>query len=267
MHFLPPVLQFVIQFLRMFYKLNKSETFTPGFICVLHTFGRSLQWNPHIHVLLSEGGVGNNTVWRPVKHFNYTLLRNSFRTTLLNQLEHRIGKSFKKTKAYIYKNCPNGFYVYAKPSLCNNKEVIKYIGRYLGRPVIATSRIINYDGEFVSFKYNRHEDNKLIIEKLHAIEFIKKLIIHIPEKHFKMIRYYGVYAKRHRNSDKLFMAISKQQKDFLKRNSNWRVSLLLSFGYDPLWCDCGHAMSVLEICHKGTPLIEKYRKLYERGGP
>jgi hypothetical protein len=40
--------------LRMFYQMNKSENFTPGFICVLHTFGRSLQWNPHIHVLLSE---------------------------------------------------------------------------------------------------------------------------------------------------------------------------------------------------------------------
>ena len=43
----------------MFKKLNKLESFTPGFICVLHTFGRSLQWNPHIHVLLSEGGSGN----------------------------------------------------------------------------------------------------------------------------------------------------------------------------------------------------------------
>jgi hypothetical protein len=70
--------------LRMFYKMNKAENFTPGFICVLHTFGRSLQWNPHIHVLISEGGVGNKTVWRPIKHFNYYLLRNSFRTALLN---------------------------------------------------------------------------------------------------------------------------------------------------------------------------------------
>ena len=66
----------------MFHKLNKSESFTPGFICVLHTFGRSLQWNPHIHVLLSEGASGNFTVWRPVKHFNYSFLRNSFRMLL-----------------------------------------------------------------------------------------------------------------------------------------------------------------------------------------
>ena len=41
---------------RMFFKLNKSKNFTPGFIMVLHTFGRDLKWNPHIHCLLSEGG-------------------------------------------------------------------------------------------------------------------------------------------------------------------------------------------------------------------
>gem|GEM_PF-2441649 len=120
--------------MRMFHKMNKSENFTPGFICVLHTFGRDLKWNPHIHVLLSEGGSGNRTLWRHVKHFNYTLLRNSFRTVLLNLMEKHIGASFKKTKAYIYKHCPDGFYIHAKPSIAKSKDVIKYIGRYLGRP-------------------------------------------------------------------------------------------------------------------------------------
>ena len=60
---------------RMFHKENKSELFTPGFICVLHTFGRDLKWNPHIHCLVSEGGVGNSLRWRHKKHFNYKLLR------------------------------------------------------------------------------------------------------------------------------------------------------------------------------------------------
>lgn len=55
---------------RMFHKDNKTELFTPGFICVLHTFGRDLKWNPHIHCLISEGGVGNSLHWRHKKHFN-----------------------------------------------------------------------------------------------------------------------------------------------------------------------------------------------------
>ncbi len=46
---------------RMFFKQNKSMNFTPGFIMVLHTFGRDLKWNPHIHCLISEGGYSDNS--------------------------------------------------------------------------------------------------------------------------------------------------------------------------------------------------------------
>ena len=60
--------------LRMFSKMNKTENFTPGLICILHTFGRDLKWNPHIHALISEGGAGNITPWRPVKQQQMFLL-------------------------------------------------------------------------------------------------------------------------------------------------------------------------------------------------
>lgn len=50
--------------LRLFHKDNKSFLFTSGFICVLHTFGRDLKWNPHIHCLVTEGSFGNNLFWR-----------------------------------------------------------------------------------------------------------------------------------------------------------------------------------------------------------
>ena len=70
----------------------------------------------------------------------------------------------KKIKSQCYTNHKEGFYVYAKPNKCDPETVIKYIGRYLGRPVIATSRIDSYDedSETVTFHYNRHEDDKYI---------------------------------------------------------------------------------------------------------
>lgn len=71
-------------------------------------------------------------------------------------MEFRIGSSFKKVKALCYKEHKDGFYVYAKPNHCDPKAVANYIGRYLGRPMIATSRIDKYDGDFVTFHYNRH---------------------------------------------------------------------------------------------------------------
>ena len=257
-------------FLRLFHNMNKSESFPPGFICVLHTFGRDLKWNPHIHCLISEGGLGNSGKWRKVSHFNYTFLRNAFRTVLLKLMLISLGPSFKPVVSNCYREHKDGFYVYAKPNKCNPKDVIKYIGRYLGRPVIATSRIDHYDGEFVTFHYNRHEDDKLVCETIPAVDFIRRVISHIPNKHFKMVRYYGLYARTKEKTKHFNLAISPHRKKFILSISKWRLSVGLTFGYDPLKCpDCGNLMTFLEIYHnhKKVPLenlfckaIEKYRQ-------
>ena len=252
---------------RMFYKMNKSKNFTPGFIMVLHTYGRDLKWNPHIHCLISEGGYSDDGVWRNVKHFDYTFLRNAFRTALLNEMESKIGSSFKKVKAKCYREHQQGFYVYAKPNLCDPRIVVKYIGRYLGRPVIATSRIDKYDGEMVTFHYNRHEDEQYIEETIPAMEFIQRLIRHIPEKHFKMIRYGGIYARHREIDSKLYRAISKSKHHIYHSFNQWRTAILSSFGYDPLVCpDCQHRMEFLELYfnHQRVSLEEMYEKVMSK---
>ena len=166
-------------------------------------------------------------------------------------------------KASIYRNHKNGFYVHAKPNKCNPSSVIKYIGRYLGRPVIATSRIDHYDGETVTFHYNRHEDEKLVTERIPVLDFIARLIQHIPETQFKMIRYYGLYA-RHRESDKkLIPAIPKEKHKIILSFNRWRDCILSSFGYDPLKCPrCGTTMLFQELYskHHRVPLDELYEK-------
>lgn len=249
---------------KMFHQINKSMNYTPGFILVLHTFGRDLKWNPHIHCLISEGGIADNGMWRNVKYFDYKYLRKAFRTVLLNELEKRIkSPSFKRVKSACYKEHKEGFYVFAKPQKCDPKSVIKYIGRYLGRPVIATSRIDKYDGENVTFHYNRHEDDKYIEETIPVMDFIQRLIRHIPEKHFKMIRYYGVYT-RHKETDKNHRkAISSQLRNYYMSRNNWRTNIFLSFGFDPLCCPrCSHKMEFLELRfnHRHVSLEEMYEK-------
>ena len=252
---------------RMFFKMNKSKIFTPGFIMVLHTFGRDLKWNPHIHCLISEGGYSDDGFWRNVKHFDYTFLRNAFRTALLNEMESKIGSSFKKVKAKCYREHQQGFYVYAKPNLCDPRIVVKYIGRYLGRPVIATSRIDKYDGEMVTFHYNRHEDEQYIEETIPAMEFIQRLIRHIPEKHFKMIRYGWIYARHREIDSKLYRAISKSKHHIYRSFNQWRTAILSSFGYDPLVCpDCQHRLEFLELYfnHQRVSLEEMYEKVMSK---
>lgn len=81
----------------MFHKQNKSELFTPGFILILHTFGRDLKWNPHIHALISEGGAGNHTVWRPCTHFDF----------IKKLIVHIPEKHFKMLRYYIMESMQN----------------------------------------------------------------------------------------------------------------------------------------------------------------
>jgi hypothetical protein len=140
---------------------------------------------------------------------------------------------------------------------------MKYVGRYLGRPAIGNSRIDEYDGEYVTFHYHRHEDKGLVIERVPALEFIERLIQHIPEKHFKMIRYYGIYG-RNRDFDKhIYRAVSKEKHKILRSFNRWRDSILFTFGYDPLECTkCGSKMIFDELYFKNTPV--SLHELYEK---
>ena len=90
-------------------------------------------------------------------------------------------KSIKKEKrkfsnlvSKLYAVYQNGFYVYGDRKVKNEKAAIRYVGRYTGRPAIADSRIVSYDGKNVTFYYDDHKTKKRIEETLSAIDFIKK---------------------------------------------------------------------------------------------
>ena len=88
-------------------------------------------------------------------------------------------------------------------------------------------------------------------ECIPALDFIKRLIIHIPEKYFNILRYYGIYAKHHKQEKNLRKCLSPEKRKFLSQHLDWRNSILLTIGYDPLGCQkCGSSMLVLEVYHK-----------------
>lgn len=250
--------------LSWFYELNKSQNFTPGIMCTLHTFGRDLKWNPHIHMLCTEGGAGNTEVFRIVKHINFKALRFRWQKLLLDYLQNNLPEKelieFKLLKNQIYKEYNNGFYVYAKPdNISSINQTINYVVRYTGRPAMAQSRIIDYDGTYVTYYYERHEDGKRIEEKVHAYEFIKQLILHIPNKNFKVVRYYGIYAKTHKQADKIFKLLNKSQIEIRNQLRKWNLSIELSFGYDPTICNCGGNLIFFELKIKDPELLKSPR--------
>jgi hypothetical protein len=243
---------------------NKKEEYTPGIVSVIHTFGRDLKWNPHVHVLVTEGAVGNKTEWKNINYFSYPMLRKRWQKMLLDEIEKEIGKrEGKRLKDEMYKKYPHGFYVYGKGEIKSAKGAARYVGRYTGRPAISESRIIDYDGEYVTFCYERHEDGKRIKEKIHAFEFIKRLIIHIPEKRFNMVRYYGIYARNNKHKKRLptFKMLDEKVLEQLRKLRTWKCRILKAFGVDPLECTkCKGKMVMNDIYYKEYgSMLERYR--------
>lgn len=223
----------------------KFENYTPGFISILHTYGRDLKWNPHIHIILTEGAMGKFTIFKKFEFISYNALRKRFQKILLVLLEKRFGKKqFKTLKNFIYKKSNKGFYVYAgKKNSSSTKDMVEYAIRYAGKPAMAESRIIDYDGEFVTFWYQRHEDNKFVTERIHVYDFFKRLIIHIPEQNFKTVRYYGIYSKKQKFHDKMIMLIKPHTHRLRNILCTWRMMLLKDFDIDPISCPkCGNQM-------------------------
>lgn len=142
-------------------KEYKSKTkWTTVFFAFLHTFGRDLKWNPHIHVLIAELKISGDKIskWN---YFDYNALSKRFQKILLDLLSKRLDKNIfsNELKKELFLNHKNGFYVYAEPKKFNSlKDGVEYVTRYCGRPAISENRIINYDGENVTFCYNAHED-------------------------------------------------------------------------------------------------------------
>jgi len=241
-----------------FDKMNgKKHTFKPGFILTLHTFGRALNWNPHIHCLLTEGGMNEEHTYKPISYINYEVLRKSFMKCLLSKMKEFYANQpdelwkLKQRINQIYRENTDGFYVHA-PTM-NQKSgkdaVTAYIIRYAGRPVMAQSRILslNHSNRMITYYYEDHKTEERIEVTEHVFEFMKKLIVHIPESQFKMIRYYGLYATCHTLHKPNVKAMLHRTLTMIRQHLSYRHSLISTFDTDPLLCDCGSYMMFISF--------------------
>lgn len=251
------------------YKKYYNLGFNHGFMCALHTFGRDLKWNPHIHCLMSE--ILINKLGKAVKYsyFHYASLRKSFMKCLLDLLYNEINtKEFYQLKCYLYKHKDNGFYVYAPKiqldSFKHNqvKSLVEYVTRYASHPPMSEARItdVNYETDTVSYYYDPHEDDDIVDDKLKrgrqyitesVFTFIGKLITHIPPTKFHTIRYYGFFSNRSTTpTDKVSKLFSNSYLYKIKKLLRWRHRIIHFFNYDPILCDCGFFMEIdFESCY------------------
>lgn len=223
--------------LSWFYELNKSQNFKPGIMCTLHTFGRDLKWNPHIHILIAEIKLGDNNSCVPWKYFDYDALSLRFQKVLLNLLSKELDKSFNKDKNILYRKYSKGFYVYAEPKKFKDfKSGVEYVTRYCGRVPISENRIVNYDGSTVTFSYIDHKDNKYHEVSILAPQFILILLRYLLPSNFKIIRYFGFYRKKHSLHNRMHLLIKKHTRIWRKNLLKYQASILLCFNRDPYHC-------------------------------
>lgn len=184
----------------------------PGIISVLHTFGETKKMHPHIHMILSWGGINKNYCTEEIKgeYVNYKFIQTKFRCKFedklvemfdSNTLEHKFSDRMEFLK-FIKRVNDKSWKVHFEPAIQIPEEVIRYIGRYSKRACLSEHKITNIEGENISFKYKDYKNldfhGKPIVkeETLNYREFFPRLLQHVPLPYFRIVRYYGAYAPR-----------------------------------------------------------------------
>lgn len=188
--------------------------------------------------MVTEGGKVKTIEWIHIRHFAFEALRKRWKKVLLDEIMIVSGnnKKIKVLKNKLYKEKNKGFYVHAKTEIKSAKTLANYVGRYVGLPAIAESRIVDYNGVNVTFKYTRHENNEEVIETIHAYEFIKRLIIHIQKKNFKMIGHFAIYSRRSKEKNNFIKMIDEKILRLRKCLGKWEYRILATFGVNQCKC-------------------------------
>ncbi|MDL0421356.1 transposase [Caldibacillus thermoamylovorans] len=216
-----------------------------GIIAGLHTFGSRVNFNPHVHMLVTMGGLTKKGEWKQYDFLPFAMLRKQWQTVVLKLIRRGVSEKEKKRiqprLQKAFSNNGQGFYVHAPKQKGNIKEQLRYIGRYIRRPAIGVNRIEAYDGQYVTFKYKDKTDGKEKTETVTVEEFISRLIRHIPDEQFKTIRHYGMYSRRIKNlCKKVLNAWQQKAKRWIVkvkktlRRQTWRERIVAIFHWKPL---------------------------------
>lgn len=237
-----------------------------GIVVVLHTFGGDLKWHPHVHLLVTEGGLSlDGQEWIQPYGQGWLIsqagLKKMWRYHCITGFRqaHKAGELRFTAKSAFLKKYPlfssllsklyrMTWYVHIGASLIDPGATVRYIGRYTKRAVLAEYRITYYDGKHVRFAFRDYaQGGKTSFKHLPVLAFIGRLIRHIPDKHFKMVRYAGIFAPRWkaRYLDQARAALelstaSRVEIDAPPSLSSsclpWRQRRLAEQGTDPILC-------------------------------
>jgi Putative transposase/Transposase zinc-binding domain len=187
-----------------------------GFIAVLHTWGQTLQYHPHLHCVVPGGGLApDGEGWiacRPGFFLPVRVLSSLFRRLFLEALaaafragelsfHASLGELAEPARFAQLLDAARGvtWVVYAKPPFGGPEPVFEYLGRYTHRVAISNSRLVRIEDGSVAFRWKdyRHHDRQKVMT-LEADEFLRRFLLHVLPDGFQRIRHYGLLGNRGR---------------------------------------------------------------------
>ena len=235
-----------------------------GVIGILHTWGQNLMDHPHVHCVVTGGGISRDGgrwvscrkgFFLPVRVMS-ALFRGKF-LDLLKDCFKRSDLIFPDSLSHL--KYPGNFdtfmrrlyhkkwVVYCKPPFDGAKGVLQYLGRYTHRIAISNNRIISAMEGNVSFRWRDYaDDNRLKTMNLKSGEFIRRFLLHVLPARYVRIRHFGLLANRNRKDNielcrKIFGKDQPERKENI-RQEPWQEQLLRICGIDLTTCP---------VCQKG----------------
>lgn len=194
-----------------------------GILMVLHTWGQNLCHHPHVHCVVTGGGLSCNArgvvdatpAWRscrPGFFLPVRVLGRVFRGKYLElvRVAYAQGKlhlplrlqalaDAKRFASWLRPLYAKDWVVHSKPPFGGPELVLKYLARYTHRVAISNSRLLNVDQGRVTFRYKDYaDDQRHKTMTLDAVEFLRRFMQHVLPKGFMKIRHYGLLASRQR---------------------------------------------------------------------
>ena len=231
-----------------------------GFSCVLHTWTQTLLLHPHLHCIVTGGGLHpDGTRWvhaKPRFLFSVEILTLVFRGKLLHKLEQALEagdlrRSPTDSQARLRAAARKDWSVYSKPPFAGPQQVLHYLGRYTHRVAIANSRLLDLKDDQVTFRYkDRADGNKSKTMTLDAGEFLRRFLLHILPKGFMRIRHYGLLANRSRRtlleSSRQLLGVPSEAPPQTPHET-WQDLVQRLTGKDPTLCPrCGQGQLVVQ---------------------
>lgn len=175
----------------------------PGIIASMHTWTKTMLKHPHIHCLVTGGGLAKSGYWKVAKKkrlLPYGVIRDVFRRHVRKAILHALDKNKlvlpegmrpQQLKNLLNKLGRKKWNVRICEKYSHGNGVLTYLARYLRGGPIANSRIVAIRNNEVTFNYGR---KKRELMTLTIMEFIERYLQHVPQTNAMMVRSYGLYS-------------------------------------------------------------------------